>query len=87
MREGKIGELRNYWSPLDVATILAPLGAGEFGLRIGNVENRITAMPHIAFLIGSGFRKGLRSYLLEDSRPHPGASPFDQGLAEVLQQR
>ena len=87
MREGKIGELRNYWSPLDVATILAPLGAGEFGLRLGNVENKITAMPHIAFLIGSGVREELRSYLLEDSKPHTGVSPFDQELADVLQQQ
>ena len=44
-------------------------------------------MPHIAFLIGSGFREELRSYLLEDSRPRPGVSPFDQALSDVLRQQ
>lgn len=43
----------HYWSPIDLTTLLAPLGAGEFGMRRvdGALENRMHFMPHLAHLV------------------------------------
>lgn len=52
--EGRVGDLVNYWSPVDGTTILAPLGAGQFGLRTGSerVTNERTFIPHSARFLG-----------------------------------
>jgi hypothetical protein len=43
----------HYWSPIDLTTLLAPAGAGQFGMRRvdGPLENRVHFMPHLAHLI------------------------------------
>ncbi|MEM7233612.1 MAG: hypothetical protein AAF517_15660, partial [Planctomycetota bacterium] len=42
IEEGRVETIRNYWSPIDIMTLLAPLGCGSFGMRFGGpeVENR-----------------------------------------------
>ncbi len=86
VREGKIGELLNCWSPIDFTTILAPIGAGQFGLHSGcsPIENEMVLMPHLPILIGKGRRSQMRAHLLEDTPPLPEDSEFSRALAEIL---
>ena len=86
VHEGKIQKLRNYWSPMDVVTLFAPLGAGQFGLcKSGEkITNERTCITHLAFLIGAKFRSEIISYLREDSQPLRGITKFNHDLVDLL---
>lgn len=84
---GVIGSLINYWSLLDVVTILAPFGAGQFALHFGGdgVQNRLTWMFHLGYLIDMGYRERIMDDLLGPCpAPAVGPSEFGHRLADLL---
>jgi len=65
-------EVRNYWSPIDLVTLFAPLGAGMFSLwsdsdHVTNVPDR---KPHLPHLIGTKARARILDDL-RSGRPPP----------------
>lgn len=85
--DGKIVELCNYWSPIDLTTILAPFGAGQFGLRAGDdrVTNEMKFMPHLPLFINARRRAAIRAHLLDDTERFPEASAFSRAVARLLE--
>lgn len=70
--EGRVREVRNYWSPVDLITLAAPLGAGNLGLRGPGVENIAVARLHLPFF-SDGFIEEMVGYVAEgaeSSGPH-----------------
>ena len=86
IQDGKIQTLRNYWSPIDITTFFAPIGAGQFGLHARDpaVSNEMILMPHVPYLIGSSLRKKVRAFILKGSAQNPRKSEFSRSLAEYL---
>lgn len=74
---GKIGALEVHWSPIDLVTILAPLGAGQFGLW--SESPQITHHRHWRLHIPP---------LMQSSRDHYRAALFhDDPSSEWSQER
>jgi len=69
---GKIGRLASFWSPFDLVTLLAPLGAGQLGNHPegGGIENRCIYNLHLPPLTGFG-RRRVKEYLLEEETLPP----------------
>ena len=84
VRDGTIGAIRNYWSPFDFVTLLAPLGAGALGLHTGGdaTDNRITFQPHLPLFM-SGLREEVVDYV---ARERETASRSDEEFARALAQ-
>ena len=74
----------NYFSPIDIVTIFAPLGAGTFGMHSGGdrVHNEMTWMFHSAHLISEDLRDRMRESLFGETYDTPApVQPTDFGRA------
>jgi len=69
--DGKIGRLEVHWSPFDVVTLLAPLGAGQFGLWSDSPQ--VSHHRHWRWHIPP---------LLQSSRDHYREALFPAAIAE-----
>lgn len=89
--DGKINELEVHWSPLDVVTLLAPLGAGQFGLssESPHVSHHRHWRWHIPPLLESS-REHYRKALFPAVNPAPWSAErvrFADDLARFLERR
>jgi len=91
IEEGRIGRIENYWSPFDLVTLLAPLGAGQFGLRPTGegIENRCLWNTHLPPLFSSGLERMKQALVAGPAAPGPshtcGADErYRRALAELL---
>lgn len=84
IEEGRIGDLVNYWSPVDITTIFAPLGAGQFGLRARSdgITNERTFLPHSARFLGDDEFGRFRASLGGAVAPGP-PDPFTAAMAAL----
>jgi hypothetical protein len=93
--EGRIGRLFSTWSPLDLVTFFAPLGAGGLGLHpeIPGLENLMLLNTHLPPLFEAGRRRAEEILLGagsgEASPPHTclNDAGYRRRLAELLRQR
>lgn len=86
---GRIGEIHDHWSPLDLVTLFAPLGAGSFGLRTGSdhVRHHAHWRYHLPPLLRSD-----RRHLMDDLTPATGSlgaidTQLGVAFARLLEQR
>jgi hypothetical protein len=87
IQAGRIGRIENYWSPLDVITIFAPLGAGQFGFQPSGegIENHRIWNTHVPPLFSSGLERMKRA--LVESTPvadPPHTCAGDEGYRRAL---
>jgi pimeloyl-ACP methyl ester carboxylesterase len=85
IEEGRATEVVNVWSPLDVVTLFAPLGAGEFGAAGRDVRNERVWRYH-----SPRFDDAFCARLRELSAPaDPGlaACPASDRIRDVLRKR
>ncbi len=80
---GCIARLRNWWSPVDVVTALAPLGSGTlpFVTCEGAIENEVDAMPHVPHLIPWVLEERVLAWLDDEAPP---ALPCDPGYRDAV---
>lgn len=96
---GRIGSLEIHVSPVDLVNLLAPLGAGEFGLHAANVDvnHHIHWRWHLPPILRSD-RDHYRAALFEEGPDRPGAAEgrgawtperrrFAADLARLLERR
>lgn len=87
---GRVGDIVSYWSPFDFATLFAPLGAGQFGLRFcgPRVENVCELHPHGPLLLHAGRRRRILDRLFDVERAGTdggGVDRFAAALADYLE--
>ncbi|MFG0317300.1 MAG: hypothetical protein ACF8XB_08510, partial [Planctomycetota bacterium JB042] len=83
--EGRVADVVAFWSPVDLTTIFAPLGAGQFGMRARspNVRNERLFVPHSARFLGEEEIGRFRD-ALGRVPPPPPPDRFDAALARLL---
>ena len=85
--EGRIQEIRNLWSPFDIVTLFAPLGAGQFGLQSKgeNIHNQRILKLHSPFLINTALRNSIRSYVADERTRELAPREFGLSLTSYLE--
>lgn len=79
VRDGRVAEPIQHWfSAIDGTTLLAPLGAGSFGMRTRNesVINHHDLRPHLARFLTASVRGDVRQFLLGAAPRQPLGEPL-----------
>lgn len=94
VRDGHVAEpIQHWYSIIDGTTLLAPLGAGSFGMRTqnGSVVNRHHLRPHLARCLTSSVRSEVQEFLLGTAPKQPlnlelttGTQEYRDGLIQLL---
>lgn len=62
----RVRQVRNYWSPVDLISFVAPLGAGSLGLCGSGIENVAVARLHFP-IFSDAFLGEMVDYVAEDA--------------------